>query len=456
MAGQATCPACPDGTYQTTSGQQSCVNYTVCGNGYIEGTPGTATTDRSCVPSEWEDVFDSGLTNTMFPADDQVYGSDLDSEGNLVVAGEVCGTLPGQTSVGACDSFIRKYDAGGTVLWTRQFGSTGQDGARGVSVDSNDNIIVTGFTDTGFGSASAIGGYDGYLAFFDSNGIAVWTRIFGTTSNDESLGVDVGSNGLITAVGYTEGTLPGATSVGGADYMMVQYDSNGNLVWVKQAGSNSYDEARSVSTGASGNLAILGVTTGSIMAAVGGDTLGGDDGYLHVLESDGDFLWARQFGSDNGDSARAVAFDPNGDLYVVGETYGTFVPGENLDEQDGFARKYSSIGAIIWSRQFGTALADNVWSICGTDATGFSYGGRIGTNNSAPGYEATAGRINASGVVQWDIVTQSVAFGQFGDAARACSANTDDAVYISGYTKLPYGGLDARDVYVSRVVQPTP
>jgi len=53
----------------------------------------------------------------------------------IYVVGEVRAALPSQTSAGAEDAFIRKYDASGNVLWTRQFGGDSYDGASGVAVE---------------------------------------------------------------------------------------------------------------------------------------------------------------------------------------------------------------------------------------------------------------------------------------------------------------------------------
>ena len=51
----------------------------------------------------------------------------MDSDGNVYVAGVTYGTLPGQTNSGNYDAFVRKYDADGNELWTRQFGSASFD-----------------------------------------------------------------------------------------------------------------------------------------------------------------------------------------------------------------------------------------------------------------------------------------------------------------------------------------
>ena len=58
---------------------------------------------------------------------DDAYAVTVDGSGNVYVAGYTSGALEGQTSAGSGDAFVRKYDGGGTELWTRQFGSADND-----------------------------------------------------------------------------------------------------------------------------------------------------------------------------------------------------------------------------------------------------------------------------------------------------------------------------------------
>jgi hypothetical protein len=55
----------------------------------------------------------------------------VDTDGSVYIAGQVRGALPGQTSVGGDDAFVRKYDAAGNEVWTYQFGTPGLDQAMG-------------------------------------------------------------------------------------------------------------------------------------------------------------------------------------------------------------------------------------------------------------------------------------------------------------------------------------
>ena len=59
----------------------------------------------------------------------------------------------------------------------------------------------------------------------DAAGNVVWTRQFGTGSTDEAFGLSVDSSGVYV-VGSTAGTLPGQTSAGLADAKMSAQLSN--------------------------------------------------------------------------------------------------------------------------------------------------------------------------------------------------------------------------------------
>src|SRR5262245_1908090 len=71
----------------------------------------------------WARQFD-----TMAPTP-PINGAAADRTGNAYVIGITERALPGQTSAGFSDSYLRKYAADGSVVWTRQFGSPSTDWA---------------------------------------------------------------------------------------------------------------------------------------------------------------------------------------------------------------------------------------------------------------------------------------------------------------------------------------
>src|SRR3990172_12080351 len=61
----------------------------------------------------------------------------------IYMVGYADGILPDLERAGKKDAYLRKYDADGNVLWTRQFGSVFDDAAMAVAADSS-GIYVAG------------------------------------------------------------------------------------------------------------------------------------------------------------------------------------------------------------------------------------------------------------------------------------------------------------------------
>ena len=123
------------------------------------------------------------------------FASAVDADGNIYVTGLTDGTLPGQTSVGEVDAFVRKYDAEGNELWTRQFGTSSSDLALGVAADAG-GVYVAGWTGGTLLGQTSAGDYDAFVRKYDSEGNELWTRQFGTSSSDGSRGVAADAGGV--------------------------------------------------------------------------------------------------------------------------------------------------------------------------------------------------------------------------------------------------------------------
>ena len=150
----------------------------------------------------------------------------LDSSG-VYVAGYTSGAFPGQSSAGWVDAFVRKYDLNGNEVWTGQFGTWGNDWAYGVSVDSS-GVYVAGRTSGTLPGQSSAGATDAFVRKYDPNGNEVWTRQFGTWSEEYAYDdVSVDSSGVYV-VGSTRGAFPGQSSAGEWDAFVVKFPQPAN------------------------------------------------------------------------------------------------------------------------------------------------------------------------------------------------------------------------------------
>jgi WD40 repeat protein len=210
-----------------------CTPWQVCGTGYVEGDAGSSMMDRTCVPEEWTRQFGTASS-------EEARSVSVGSDGSVLVAGSTFGTFSGQSSAGGGDAFVRKYDAAGTQLWTRQFGTASTDYAYSVSVGSDGSVLVAGSTGGTFSGQASAGNYDAFVRKYDAAGTQLWTRQFGTASNDEARSVSVGSDGSVLVAGYTPGTFSGQSSAGNLDAFVRKYDAAGTELWTRQFGNREH------------------------------------------------------------------------------------------------------------------------------------------------------------------------------------------------------------------------
>lgn len=193
-------------------------------------------------------------------ADETAYSVAAGSSG-VYLAGYTDGSFPGYTNAGLGDAFLGKYDANGNPVWTpRQLGTPGEDIAFGVAVDAS-GAYITGYVWGTLPGQTSAGSYDAFLRKYDNSGNILWTRQFGTSSPDVARGVAVSSTGVYVA-GHTPGTFSGQQSAGGEDAFLRKYDTTGKLKWTSQFGTSADDEANGDAVGASG-LYVAGSTRGA-------------------------------------------------------------------------------------------------------------------------------------------------------------------------------------------------
>jgi hypothetical protein len=349
-------------------------------------------------------------------------------------AGGTHGTLPGQASAGSRDAFLRRYDHNGNDLWTHQFGTTGDDASFAVWVESS-GVFVAGAAGAALPGQVSAGDSDAFVRKYDADGNELWTRQFGSGGPDASFGITGGSSGVYV-VGITAAELPGQTSVGAQDAFLRKYDGEGNEVWTRQFGTTSHDQSWAVSVDSSGvyvagitfftgdsdaflskfdhdgnavwtrqfgiatdQACCLGVSVNSFGVFVAGTTggtlpgeitAGGRDGFLRKYDQDGDEVWTRQFGTAAHDHAVAVAAESSG-VYVAGNTYGS-LPGQvSAGDSDAFVRKYDAGGNEVWTHQFGTTSHDVPIGVSVDSSRLYAAGATVGTlagQTSAGGQDA--------------------------------------------------------------------
>jgi hypothetical protein len=250
---------------------------------------------------------------------DAARGIATDGAGNIYVVGETDGAFDGNTSGGGTDIAVIKYDVNGTKIWSRQLGTAGNDIVHHVAVGTGGNIYIAGQTTGAFAGHLNAGGNDAFLAKYDAAGTLLWTRQFGTALYDAANGITVAATGEVYLAGETDGALPGQVSAGDSDVFVAKYDAAGTLLWTRQFGTALYDAANGITVAATGEVYLAGETDGALPGQV---SAGSTDIFTAKYDTNGALGWLGQLGSAQYDAATGVALGSDGNIYAAGETHG--------------------------------------------------------------------------------------------------------------------------------------
>jgi uncharacterized delta-60 repeat protein len=255
----------------------------------------------------WIDTLDNG-------EDDYGQAIAVDSSNNIIVTG--------YSMINSdYDFYTVKYDPNGTIIWQDTLDNLGlYDIARGVAVDNDQNVVVTGYCDIGNDCVY-------FTVKYDPNGAIVRTDTLDYGLSDSGFDVAVDNAGNVIVTGYT-------STGDNNDYLTVKYDSSGTLLWQDIIDTYQYDQAYGVAVDNSANIIVTGCSGGAF-----------DDYDFFTVKYDpnGTVLWSDTLDHDNSDDvAYGIATDHNNNIYVTG--YSLPLSGD----YDFYTVKYDSNGTILW------------------------------------------------------------------------------------------------------------
>ncbi len=335
---------------------------------------------------------------------DAAGGVAVDGDGNVYVVGTSEGDLFGPAA-GSQDGYLLKLDSDGSEVWTRTLGTAGAiTGLYGVAVGPGGNTVVAGRTTGSLaGAGSHVGNEDVLVAKYAPNGHRLWIHQAGSSQWDQARAVAIDLVGNVFVVGATYGDLGGpGTHKGGWDAFLMKLDPNGNHVWTRQAGTSADDEGYGVATGAAGNVVMTGFSNASLF----GPHQGGRDAFVLKMSAAGDFMWASQFGTSALDWATGAAIDLAGNVIAIGTTGGS-LPGPGLYQgaYDAWVAKLGPDGTPLWARQYGTPDYDRLHAVAvGWAGNIVAVGDTLGAlaeSNPAGVWDALVVKVDADGVLTW-------------------------------------------------------
>jgi hypothetical protein len=287
-------------------------------------------------------------------------GVGVDSFGNACVAGQTASAnfpvqnaaqpqLAGtQTRV---DAFVTRFTAsGGSLIYSTYLGGSQEevllDDAGGIAVEPNGAAYVASTTNsTDFPTTAGVldpalggtpGSTDGFVTKFSPEGVPAYSTYLGGSANETVYGVAVDGQGEACVVGSTASPdlpVPNAFQehYGGdkADAFVLKLTSDGTgLVYGSYLGGSGRDDGYGIAVDAAGSVYVTGRTFSPNfpIARPLQPPAGNYDAFLARVSPSGNLAFSTYLGGVSQDSGYGVAVDPNGEMYVAGNTLSTTFP----------------------------------------------------------------------------------------------------------------------------------
>ena len=358
-----------------------------------------------------------------------------DADGNIIAVGNFLGTadfdpsasVSEVVSAGGFDGFVCKLDAAGQFIWAYPISGTASQSAKGIAVDGDGNVYVTGAfygttefdAGTGSNEVTSAGSGDAYVLKLDGNGNFVWVQTFGNLSNQSGDAIVCDADDNVIVAGTFQGTVDFdlgtgtqnlAASGSSSDVFFLRLTPAGDFSYVKRFGGTGADIVRKLSADGSNNIYFVGHYSATATFAPG-STLnitgeGSTDAVVGKLNSFGALSWARSFGGSQADSGFDVDLDDQGNVYATGyfRWLADFLPGSGVlqlvaeGESDGFVVKLDNAGNFQWARQLGGINFDYAQTIAITSTSDVVVAGHFyGTADFDPHPNNTAEITSADG-----------------------------------------------------------
>lgn len=317
----------------------------------------------------------------------------VDDSANVYITGEFQGTVDFDPGTGVFNMsslsgntfcFILKLDSLGNFVWAKKMGNS-NGGCKGyaIAVSETGYVYTTGFFSGVCDFDPGVNVYNlplgpVFLQKLDTAGIFIWAKqlkaggAYFHLDSMENIYIPGAFAGITDFDPDTTSTF-NLTSAGLTDICITKLDSSGILVWAKQMGGTSDEQAKSITVDNNGNVYTIGNFSGTsdfdpsngiynlTSLALAGS--GSSDIFVSKLDASGNFLWAKAMGggaSDKGDG-KSIAVDAFGNVYTTGNFIFIldFDPGAgvvNLNSGTNtaiFIQKLDSSGNFVWAKSFG-------------------------------------------------------------------------------------------------------
>ncbi|RPH93793.1 T9SS C-terminal target domain-containing protein [candidate division KSB1 bacterium] len=242
--------------------------------------------------------------------------------------GYICGGQE-RSTIRPSNSWIMKWNSNGGAVWSRVYGGNGSQACNSICPTADGGFLCAGVHD--------LDQEDFLLLKLNANGDSLWSRTYGGAGDDACAVIQPTADGGFVLAGRTA-----SFGSGQADFWLLKVNSNGDSLWSRTYGGPSPETCYTLDQTTDGGFILAGVTRSF------GDS--NNDFWLVKTDDDGDSLWSRSFRLPGYTYCRSVFQTPDGG-YAMGGYTSEY---DALPYGDFLLVKADANGDSLWSRIYGS------------------------------------------------------------------------------------------------------
>jgi hypothetical protein len=149
---------------------------------------------------------------------------------------------------GADDLYLVKTDSAGNLIWEKTFGDLGSDYGTGIAEASDGNYVLVGATQVTKADET-----DVWLLKVNQDGTDMWTKTFGSSGSDNARGILATADGDFIIAGLLTDVVRGDE-----DIWLLKTDAEGNEIWSSTFGTKNADKGVAVAETVDGGFIVTG------------------------------------------------------------------------------------------------------------------------------------------------------------------------------------------------------
>ena len=221
------------------------------------------------------------------------------------------------------NGYVAKINSQGALIWQTHY--------RRRRLNKLFSAIATqdGFVLFGLTYSNANGESDAWVVKIDANGNVVWNKTYGNATDTAATTGVLAPDGDYMVAGYTN-----SRGENNYDFLLMQIDPNGNMIWNETYGETGSQEASAMTKAPDGYVIV-------------GDTQSPDSNmhaWVVKVDLNGTMLWAKTVGGKNADSPYFITPSEDGGYLVGGFTFSF-----GAVNRDFWLFKIDDSGQVTWS-----------------------------------------------------------------------------------------------------------